>query len=111
MTGFFAGFREPMVLAAMATMEVFDKRNVRHWAAMSLVAASMATLGLLWIGIRVEYRKDYVAVDNFQLSRSAVSMSLEPRGWTGSTATRPASSIRPTTSSIGCGRSTIRRSP
>jgi hypothetical protein len=71
MTGFFAGFREPMVLAAMATMEVFDKRNVRHWAAMGFVAASMAGLGLLWIGIRVEYRKDYVAVDNFQLSRSA----------------------------------------
>src|SRR5476649_2951030 len=27
MTGFFAGFREPMVLAALATMEVFDRKN------------------------------------------------------------------------------------
>src|SRR5262249_51096394 len=32
-TGFFAGFREPVVLAALAVLEVFDRKNRQHWIA------------------------------------------------------------------------------
>ncbi len=70
-TGFFAGFREPLVLAALALMEIFDRRSARHWAAMSVGAAGAIAFGILWMGIRGEYRKNFVQIDNFETSRSA----------------------------------------
>jgi hypothetical protein len=70
-TGFFAGFREPVVLAVLAVLEIFDRRNKKHWLAIGVGGASAVVLGLLWMSIRVEYRKEYVEVDKFQASRSA----------------------------------------
>jgi hypothetical protein len=70
-TGFFAGFREPVILAALATMEIFDRRNLRHWAAMAGAGAAAVALGLIWMGVRVDYRRDYVSIDTLQASRSA----------------------------------------
>jgi hypothetical protein len=70
-TGFFAGFREPVVLAAIAMLEIFDRQNMRHWLALASAAVFAVTLGLVWMGIRVDYRRDYVDLDNFQSSRSA----------------------------------------
>jgi hypothetical protein len=71
LTGFFAGFREPVVLAGLAMLEVFDRRRSSHWLAMGAAAVFAIGLGLLWMGIRVDYRRDYVDLDNFQTSRSA----------------------------------------
>jgi hypothetical protein len=71
MTGFFAGFREPIVLAGLAMLEIFDRRNARHWIAIGLVGATMIGLGMVWMGVRVDYRREFMAVDNFQASRSA----------------------------------------
>jgi hypothetical protein len=51
-------------------LEIFDRRNIRHWLAMGLVGATMVVLGVVWMGIRVDYRRDYMAIDNFQTSRS-----------------------------------------
>ena len=64
-TGFFAGFREPVVLAGLAMLEIFDRRNIRHWGALVAAAAFTIVLGLLWMGIRVDYRREYVDVDDF----------------------------------------------
>jgi hypothetical protein len=58
-TGFFAGFREPLVLALLALLEVFDSRSVAHWTRLGGVLATMACAGLLWMGIRTDYRKEY----------------------------------------------------
>ena len=69
-TGFFAGFREPVVLAVLAVLEIFDRRNKRHWLAIGVGGVAAVMLGLLWMSIRVEYRKEYVEVDKFQASRS-----------------------------------------
>lgn len=69
-TGFFAGFREPVVLAVLAVLEIFDRRNKRHWLAIGIGGVAAVMLGLLWMSIRVEYRKEYVEVDKFQTSRS-----------------------------------------
>jgi hypothetical protein len=71
LTGFFAGFREPVVLAGLATAEIFDRRKSSHWLALTTAAMVAVGLGLLWMGIRVDYRRDYVDLDNFQSSRSA----------------------------------------
>ena len=69
-TGFFAGFREPVVLAVLAVLEIFDRRNKKHWLAIGVGGVAAVMLGLLWMSIRVEYRKEYVEVDKFQASRS-----------------------------------------
>jgi hypothetical protein len=70
-SGFFAGFREPIVLAGLAMMEIFDRRNVRHWTAAAIVGVVALACGLLWMGIRVDYRRDYVQLDTFKADRSA----------------------------------------
>jgi hypothetical protein len=70
-TGFFAGFREPLVLAGLGMLEIFDRRNLRHWAAAAVVGVTTLGFGLVWMGIRSDYRRDYVEMDNFRTDRSA----------------------------------------
>jgi hypothetical protein len=70
-TGFFAGFREPIVLGILAMLEVFDRRNKQHWVAVGVAVVGVSVLGLVWMGIRRDYRREYVEVDKFQTSRSA----------------------------------------
>jgi len=69
-TGFFAGFREPIVLAVLAVLEVFNRRNKEHWMAITVAIVGVSILGLVWMGIRTDYRKEYVEVDQFSNSRS-----------------------------------------
>jgi len=64
--GFFAGFREPLVLAILAVLEVFDRRKTEHRVALGLFVAAGAVLGLLWIGIRTDYRRDFTELDTYQ---------------------------------------------
>jgi hypothetical protein len=68
-TGFFAGFREPVVLAVLAVLEIFDRRNTQHWVAVGVAIVGVSLLGLIWMGIRAEYRREYVEVDQFSASR------------------------------------------
>jgi hypothetical protein len=70
-TGFFAGFREPIILAVLATLEVFDRRNSRHWLMVTVGLVLAVGLGLVWMGIRGVYRTEYVEMDKFANSRSA----------------------------------------
>lgn len=69
-TGFFAGFREPIVLAVLAVLEVFDRRKAMHWVALGTASVAIMALGVLWMGIRGEYRRDYVEIDTYSVSRS-----------------------------------------
>jgi hypothetical protein len=70
-TGFFAGFREPIVLAVLAVLEVFDRRNGKHWVALAVASVAICALGVLWMGIRTDYRRQYVEMDQFSGSRNA----------------------------------------
>lgn len=70
-TGFYAGFREPLIMAALAFLEIFDKRNVRHWATIGVLGVLMAGLGIVWIGVRQPYRQRYAEDLKFQNNRSA----------------------------------------
>ena len=70
-TGFFAGFREPIVLAVLAVLEIFDKKSAKHWFALATASVAIMALGVLWMGIRGEYRRDYVEMDTFSGSRGA----------------------------------------
>jgi hypothetical protein len=70
-TGFYAGFREPLIMAVLAFLEYFNRRNVRHWVAVGTLATVMVTLGIVWIGVRVTYRRNWMADDRFSENRGA----------------------------------------
>ena len=70
-TGFFAGFREPLVLGVMALLEIFDHRRMSH--AVSLVGLLVVMIGasVMWMGVRATYRRDFSEIDAFSTSQSA----------------------------------------
>jgi hypothetical protein len=71
MSGYYADFREPIIMAALAFLEFFDRRNSRHWIAITALVAFMAVLGVAWMGIRVEYRARFNSDEQFTENRSA----------------------------------------
>jgi len=70
-TGFFAGFREPLVLGFIVLLEVFDRRRAAHWATLVTVVVVMATASLMWMGVRTTYRAEYLEADSLAGSQSA----------------------------------------
>src|SRR6185369_15038569 len=84
-TGYYAGFREPLIMAALAFLEFFDRRNVKHWVTISCLITLMAVLGVAWIGVRVEYRKHFQIDEKFIDNRSARIDMLRAsiRDWAG----------------------------
>jgi hypothetical protein len=75
-SGFYAGFKEPLIMAALAFLEYFDRRNLRHWVSIMSIGALMVMLGIVWMGVRVEYRARYMEDERFQNNRSARIDSL-----------------------------------
>jgi hypothetical protein len=71
MSGYYAGFREPLIMAALAFLEFFDRRNARHWMTITALVAFMALLGVAWMGVRVEYRARFSTDEKFGDNRSA----------------------------------------
>jgi uncharacterized membrane protein len=81
-TGFYAGFREPLMMAFLAFLEYFDRRNIRQWAAISVLGCVMVLLGLVWIGVRGEYRTRYVKDEKFQNRTTRIDAMAEAvHGW------------------------------
>jgi hypothetical protein len=83
LTSYFAGFREPLVLATLAILEVFDRRKTAHWATAAVLVATASFLGLLWLGVRVEYRRDFADIEMFEESRDMRLARLQEltEGW------------------------------
>lgn len=69
-TGFFANFREPLVMATLALLELFDRRKVRHWLAVGAVGAGMCALGVMWVTVREDYRARFLEDADFAQNRS-----------------------------------------
>jgi len=57
-TGYFAGFREPLIMAAIAMFEAFDRRDVRHWGFAAALAVVLAVSSLLWVSVRGQLRQE-----------------------------------------------------
>ena len=57
-TGYFAGFREPLTMCAIAVFEVFDRRDVRHWVFVAVLALVLGASSVIWISVRGELRQD-----------------------------------------------------
>jgi hypothetical protein len=68
LTGFFAGFREPLVFAALALIERFDRRDMRQWVALGGLAAVMLFASIFWMSVRTQYRSDFDTIDTFASS-------------------------------------------
>ena len=68
-TGYFAGFREPLVMGAIAIFEVFNRRDVRHWAFAAALAALLGVSSLVWISVRGQLRQE---IDQDLVSTSRV---------------------------------------
>jgi hypothetical protein len=56
LTGYFAGFREPIVIGAIVLAQVFDTRKPAHWATAAVVVAMGSLLAVMWMGVRSQYR-------------------------------------------------------
>lgn len=57
-TGYFAEFREPLVMVGIAMFEVFDRRDVRHWALVGALAIVLSASSLVWIAVRGQLRQE-----------------------------------------------------
>lgn len=79
LSGYFASFREPLVLAAIAMAETFNPRRVQHWTLAVLVAAVLSVVALFWMGVRGDVRQDFAEVAMFAESRSLRLTRLQQR--------------------------------
>ena len=69
-TGYFASFREVIVVAALALLEIFDARRLSHWLVSVGLGVAMLFTGLVWTGIKAEYRSAYDADAGLSASRT-----------------------------------------
>jgi hypothetical protein len=68
-TGYFAGFREPLIMGTIAVFEVFNRRDVRHWAFAGVLALVLGMSSVVWISVRGQLRQE---IDDEVLSTSRV---------------------------------------
>jgi len=70
LTGFYAGFREPLIMAVLASLEIFDRRDLRHWATIAALSVVMCMLGIFWISVRRDYRERILNDESYAQSRT-----------------------------------------
>jgi hypothetical protein len=57
--GYFAGFREAIIMAALALLEAFDRRKLSNWVGMAALAILMVLSGTLWTGVKHDFRRSF----------------------------------------------------
>ena len=57
-TGYFAGFREPLIMAAIAMFEVFNRRDIRHWGFAAALGLVLALSSIVWVSVRGQLRQE-----------------------------------------------------
>jgi hypothetical protein len=56
LTGYFAGFRDPIVMTTIVMFEVFNPRKLQHWLIVSVLAIAMFIISTMWMNVRTQYR-------------------------------------------------------
>jgi len=59
MTGYFAGFREALIVGVLAIVEMFDRQKMQHWVAICTLLFATFFLGILWNSIKGDVRSTY----------------------------------------------------
>jgi hypothetical protein len=67
-TGYFANFREPLILAIVAVLEVFDRRRREQVVAVAAFVVALAVCSLVWINIRAAFRAEIDTRESFNTS-------------------------------------------
>jgi hypothetical protein len=67
-TGYFANFREPLILAIVAVLEVFDRRRRGQVVAVAVFVVALAACSLVWINIRSAFRAEIDSRESFNTS-------------------------------------------
>jgi hypothetical protein len=57
-TGYFAGFREPLTMCAIALFEIFDRHDARHWVLAAVLLVLLGSSSLVWLSVRGQLRQD-----------------------------------------------------
>ena len=57
-TGYFAGFREPLIMASIAMFEVFNRKDVRHWMFACVLVFVLGMTSLVWVSVRGQLRQE-----------------------------------------------------
>ena len=57
-TGFYSGFKEPVILGIVAAVEILRPRRVGHWAVIAGLVFTVFFTSVLWLGIRGAIRED-----------------------------------------------------
>ncbi len=82
LTQYFAGFRDPIIMAVIATFEVFNPRRFQHWIVVATAAVLLAIISVMWIGVRGAYRADLDAEVFEQVGRSKFdTITALSQGW------------------------------
>lgn len=68
-TGYFAGFREPLMILGASLLEAFDRRSTKQWVLLATVTAIIISIGIWWTGIKKPYRAEFRDNDDFSASR------------------------------------------
>jgi hypothetical protein len=58
-TGYFSGFKEPVLIFALLLMETFNRRRAGHWLALGTAGAALLLALTMWMGVRSEYRREF----------------------------------------------------
>ena len=90
-TGYFAGFREPIIMGAIAVLEVFDRSDIRHWAFAVVLAGVLATSSLIWMSVRGQLRQE---IDDELISNSRIERFDRARTLSSGLLTQAASDYR-----------------
>lgn len=78
-TGFFADFREPIIFALLAMLEIFDGRNIRHWMTLAASGAMVVVLAVTWTAIKPEFRSAQLEQTTTRSQRVSILQVLTRR--------------------------------
>src|SRR5207253_1783089 len=81
-SGFFAGFREPLVMAVVALSEIFNPRRPQHWIVLAAFGVAMLLISLMWVSVKTGYRREFDD-ETFAQSKTAQinRMATLSNGW------------------------------
>jgi hypothetical protein len=85
--GFFADFREPLIIATIAVLGAMDRRQVKTWITIGSLALLGLSSGLIWTAIKPVLRKNFVASAsrserlNAVLGVTALVFANDPEIW------------------------------
>ena len=81
LTGFFSGFREPLMMLILVLIESARKLDYRRAISLVLVLVAMLGLAMWWMDIRADYRQDLMGEDELSMASKYNAVSRYSSGF------------------------------